>query len=58
LDCFDRVLENAPSAYNFPEEHIAGFKAFLAGFATWMVNTAPPGTEGIDEVSGGLTLAG
>ena len=40
LACFDHVLENAVEAYNFPEEHLAGFRAFLVGFSGWMVNTA------------------
>jgi hemoglobin len=40
LACFDRVLEHAPEAYNFPPQHIAGFRQFLHGFSSWMVNTA------------------
>jgi hemoglobin len=40
LACFDRVLERAPERYNFPAEHLAGFRAFLVGFSGWMVNTA------------------
>jgi hemoglobin len=39
LACFDRVLEHADS-YRFPAEHLPGFRAFLQGFATWMMNTA------------------
>jgi hemoglobin len=39
LACFRRVLENAPEAYNFPAEHLAGFSEFLEGFSGWMVNT-------------------
>lgn len=42
MACFDRVLANATARYNFPAEHIAGFRAFLDGFSQWMVNTAPP----------------
>ena len=38
LACFDNVLEDAPTTYAFPAEHIAGFRNFLAGFSTWMVN--------------------
>jgi hemoglobin len=38
LGCFERVLENADSKYNFPPQHIAGFKEFLKGFSAWMVN--------------------
>lgn len=39
IDCFFSVLENAPRDYNFPEEHLPGFRAWLDGFAGWMVNT-------------------
>jgi len=42
LRCFDTVLADAPARYNFPAEHLDGFRAFLHGFSTWMVNTAPP----------------
>ena len=42
LACFDRVLDQAVEKYNFPAEHLAGFRAFLVGFSSWMVNTAPP----------------
>lgn len=38
LACFDTVLENAPTAYNFPAEHLLGFKNFLSEFSKWMVN--------------------
>jgi hemoglobin len=57
LACFDRVLENAPTAYNFPAEHISGFRAFLDGFSTWMVNTGPLDSAPVDDGSGGLTLS-
>lgn len=40
LRCFYKVLENAPSKYNFPEEHLPGFIRFLDGFSAWMVNRA------------------
>lgn len=40
LACFHRVLDNAPEKYNFPAEHLPGFRAFLEGFSGWMVNTA------------------
>ncbi len=40
LDCFDRVLESADSKYNFPPEHLEGFKNFLSDFSAWMVNKA------------------
>ena len=40
LGCFDKILENAPSKYNFPPEHLEGFKNFLSDFSAWMVNKA------------------
>lgn len=43
LACFDRVLVHAPEKYNFPAEHLEGFRQFLVGFSGWMVNTAPAG---------------
>lgn len=53
LACFDHVLEHAVEKYNFPAEHLAGFRAFLIGFSSWMVNTAPP-----DPSNEGLELFG
>lgn len=38
--CFERVLAHAPERYNFPAEHLEGFRAFLQGFSAWMVNHA------------------
>ena len=38
LACFERVLEDAPARYQFPEEHLEGFREFLSGFSLWMVN--------------------
>lgn len=38
LSCFDTILDNAPTAYNFPAEHLPGFKNFLNEFSKWMVN--------------------
>ena len=38
LACFDRVLEQAPEKYDFPQEYLAGFQNFLVGFSGWMVN--------------------
>lgn len=43
LRCFDVVLADAPARYNFPAEHLPGFRAFLAGFSAWMVNTKEEG---------------
>ncbi|MBL8046184.1 MAG: hypothetical protein JNL09_06570 [Anaerolineales bacterium] len=40
LACFERVLAHAVDRYNFPAEHLAGFRAFLHGFSVWMVNRA------------------
>lgn len=45
LECFKRVLANAPEKYNFPAEHLPGFIEFLDGFSGWMVNTAPEDAE-------------
>jgi len=39
LACFNRVLDNAVTRYNFPAEHLPGFRAFLNGFSAWMVNS-------------------
>lgn len=39
LACFERVLDNAPEKYSFPEQHLQGFKDFLRGFSTWMMNS-------------------
>jgi hemoglobin len=38
LGCFLRTIENADKKYNFPPQHMDGFKDFLKGFSTWMVN--------------------
>jgi len=40
LACFERVLEGAETKYNFPAEHLQGFKDFLVSFSSWMVNKA------------------
>ncbi len=45
LRCFNVVLADAPERYNFPAEHLAGFRAFLDGFSVWMVNTAADPSE-------------
>ena len=37
--CFERVLEHAAERYQFPAEHLPGFRAFLDGFSMWMVNS-------------------
>lgn len=38
LACFERVLEHAPARYQFPPEHLEGFREFLRGFSLWMMN--------------------
>lgn len=38
LACFDATLENAHTVYDFPIEHLEGFKNFLREFSKWMVN--------------------
>lgn len=38
LACFERVLERAPEHYQFPAEHLEGFRDFLRGFSLWMMN--------------------
>ena len=40
LACFDKVLEGADTKYQFPMEHMEGFKDFLRSFSAWMVNKA------------------
>jgi hemoglobin len=40
LRCFDNVLEDAVVKYEFPAQHLAGFKDFLRSFSSWMVNKA------------------
>ena len=40
LRCFDNVLKDAEGKYNFPEQHLQGFKDFLTSFSSWMVNKA------------------
>lgn len=48
LSCFERVLEHAPERYAFPAAHLAGFRNFLHGFSSWMVNRQ---SEANDELS-------
>jgi hemoglobin len=38
LRCFDEILDSAPRRYDFPEEHLEGFRTFLHEFSKWMVN--------------------
>lgn len=40
LACFNRTLDQAEAKFDFPAEHLPGFRAFLNGFSGWMVNTA------------------
>ena len=38
LDCFRKTLEKADEKYQFPLQHLEGFKNFLRDFSAWMVN--------------------
>lgn len=38
LACFERVLEHAVERYQFPAQHLEGFRQFLSGFSLWMMN--------------------
>lgn len=40
VSCFDRVLDRAVAQYNFPAEHLPGFRTFIHEFSRWMVNRA------------------
>lgn len=40
LGCFEKTLEGADVKYQFPLEHLQGFKDFLSSFSAWMVNKA------------------
>jgi hemoglobin len=40
LGCFDRILDGADAKYQFPMQHLEGFKDFLKNFSAWMVNKA------------------
>lgn len=42
LGCFDKVLKDAEAKYQFPSEHLPGFKEFLKSFSSWMVNKVSP----------------
>lgn len=44
LACFNRALEDAEAKYQFPGQHLQGFKDFLKSFSAWMVNTAGEST--------------
>lgn len=39
LGCFDAILANAPELYQFPPQHVEGFRRWLHEFSRWMVNT-------------------
>jgi hemoglobin len=38
LECFERVLIDAPARYEFPSAHLEDFREFLRGFSLWMMN--------------------
>jgi hemoglobin len=40
LSCFENTLQDAARKYQFPEQHLRGFKDFLKSFSAWMVNKA------------------
>ena len=40
LRCFEKTLEDADIKYQFPPQHLEGFKDFLKSFSAWMVNKA------------------
>jgi hemoglobin len=40
LACFEKTLEGADVKYQFPLQHLQGFKDFLKSFSSWMVNKA------------------
>lgn len=40
LLCFDKILNGAPEKYDFPPQHLEGFRKFLESFSAWMVNKA------------------
>lgn len=40
LGCFEKTLEGADVKYQFPQQHLKGFKDFLKSFSAWMVNKA------------------
>jgi hemoglobin len=40
LGCFDQTLEGADAKYEFPMQHMQGFRDFLKSFSAWMVNKA------------------
>jgi hemoglobin len=44
LSCFERVLAHAVDDFNFPAEHLEGFRQFLQKFSEWMVNEADDAT--------------
>jgi hemoglobin len=40
LLCFERILLRAVDEFDFPAEHLDGFRRFLQKFSAWMVNAA------------------
>jgi hemoglobin len=39
LQCFERILARAVTDFDFPAEHLEGFRQFLHKFSQWMVNS-------------------
>lgn len=40
LGCFEKTLGRVSEEYDFPPEHLDGFRNFLESFSAWMVNKA------------------
>ena len=40
LACFEKTLSGAHEKYDFPPQHLEGFREFLESFSAWMVNKA------------------
>jgi len=57
LACFDRVLSRAVERYQFPPQHLAGFRAFLTSFSMWMVNTRSPDATATDATATDATAS-
>ena len=45
VECFDKILLDAPTKYDFPAQHLPIFQTFVREFSGWMVNKRSPGQE-------------
>jgi hemoglobin len=43
VNCFEKILAEAPARYNFPAQHLPIFQTFIREFSGWMVNKRSPG---------------